>query len=390
VTALRVLFVDDETRVLEALERVLLDLEDSWETCFLSSGEAALNELSRQQYDVVVCDLRMAGMDGVALLSRVAEIHPRTARIVLSGHSDEEAALKMVHVAHQFLAKPCAAATLHQVIARTAQLTQLMPDRKLQTLVGQVGSLASPPEFHRELTALVEQEQAGSSAAELAALIKRDPAMTAKLLQVSSSAFFNTAASVADVETAIMRLGFRTLRNLSHALCDFVPSRPSAMPTVTAVQALQQRSLRVAQLASRMARLPEDASAAYVAGLLCNVGELLLISAAPERLYVTQAQAAHTGVAGHVAELATWGVTHAEVGAYLLGLWGLPFQIVEAVANHHAPARGNDDRLGLPQLVWLASCVESVESGEEPAPELLHRFGAEELFAMQRRAFEEA
>jgi HD-like signal output (HDOD) protein len=188
------------------------------------------------------------------------------------------------------------------------------------------------------------------------------------------------------VETAIMRLGFRTLRNLARALCDFAPPRPSALPTVTAVEALQQRALRVAQLASRMARLPEDASAAYIAGLLSNVGELLLISAAPERLYMTQAEASHTGVAGHVAELRTWGVTHAEIGAYLLGLWGLPFQIVEAVANHHDPARGNDDRLGLPQLVWLASCI---ESDEEPAPELLHRFGAEELFATQRRAFQE-
>jgi HD-like signal output (HDOD) protein len=384
---MRVLFIDDETRVLEALERVLLELEDSWETCFLGSGEAALNELSRQQYDVVVSDLRMAGMDGVTLLSLIAELHPRTARIVLSGHSDEEAALKMVHVAHQFLAKPCAAQTLHQVIARTAKLTQLLPDRKLQTLVGQVRSLPSPPAFHQQLADLVERGDETSPAGELACLIKADPAMTAKLLQVSSSAFFNTSASVADVETAIMRLGFRTLRNLSHALCDFVPARPSSMPTITAVQALQQRAVEVAVLAAGMARLPEDASAAYIAGLLSTVGELVLISAAPERLYVTQAEAAQSGVPSHVAELSTWGVTHAEIGAYLLGLWGLPVQIVEAVANHHAPARGDSDRLGLAQLVWLASCI---ESGEEPTPELLHRFGAEALFATQRRAFQES
>jgi DNA-binding NtrC family response regulator len=148
---MRVLFVDDERRVLEALERMLFELEEGWDTCFLNSSEAALTELSQRPYDVVVSDLRMAGMDGVALLTHVATTHPRTVRIVLSGHSDEEAALKMVHVAHQFLAKPCAAATLHQVIARTAQLTQLLPDRKLQTLAGQIGSLPSPPEFQRQL-----------------------------------------------------------------------------------------------------------------------------------------------------------------------------------------------------------------------------------------------
>lgn len=383
---MRVLFVDDEKRVLEALERVLFELEQHWETCFLSGAEAAIDELSRQQYDVVVSDLRMTGMDGVALLARVAQSYPRTVRIVLSGHSDEQAALEMVHLAHQFLAKPCAAATLHQVIARTAQLTQLLPDRNLQTLVGQVGCLPSPPEFQRELSRLLETEDAATTASAMAALIKRDPAATAKLLQVASSAFFNTSASIADVESAIMRLGSRTLRKLSRALSDSLPLRPSTMPTVTAVQQLQQRSISVARIASGMAPLPEDASSAYTAGLLCDVGQLALLSSAPERLYAVQAQASQRAVPEHRAEQATWGVTHAEIGGYLLGLWGLPFQIVEAVANHHHPARSADDRLGLAQLVWLASCI---ESGEQPEPELLHRFGADELYATQLRDFQQ-
>jgi HD-like signal output (HDOD) protein len=379
---MRVLFVDDEARVLEAMERMLFELEESWETCFLGSGDAALAELENKPCDVVVCDLRMAGMSGVELLQRIAARYPRTVRIVLSGHSDEEAALAMVNVAHQFMAKPCGAVMLHQVIARTAQLTELLPDRKLQTLVGQVGSLPSPPALYQELEVLAERE--GTTAAAMAALIKRDPALTAKLLQVASSAFFNTSASVADVESAIMRLGFRTLRNLSHTLGDMAGATAVSQPVSSAVAQAQARSLRIAELAARMARLPEDASAAYVAGLLCDIGQLVLISAAPERQYVTQAEAAQRGVAEHEVEASTWGVTHAEVGAYLLGLWGLPVQIVEAVANHHAPARCAEGRLGLSQLVWLASCI---VRGEDPDPEQVHRAGAEELYATHRRAY---
>jgi HD-like signal output (HDOD) protein len=382
-TQLRVLFVDDETRVLEALERVLFDLEHDWETRFVSGGDEAMRELKQQPCDVVVSDLRMSGMDGVALLTHVAELYPRTVRIVLSGHSDEEAALKMVRVAHQFLAKPCAAETLYQVIARAEQLTQVLGDRKLQALVGQVAVLPPAPALQRELSDLVEGTD--SSAGAMAALIKQDPALTSKLLQVASSAFFNSAASVADVESAIMRLGLRTLRNLTHSLGD---TRTSSAPQATSlsIDALQQRSLQIARLASRMARLPEDASAAYIAGLLCDVGRLVLASAAPERLYVTEAESAQRGVPAYVAEQATWGATHAEIGAYLLGLWGLPFQIVEAVANHHAPERAAADRLGLPQLVWLAACI--VEQ-QEPAADLLHRFGAEELYDRHRRELEE-
>jgi HD-like signal output (HDOD) protein len=152
------------------------------------------------------------------------------------------------------------------------------------------------------------------------------------------------------------------------------------------VQALQQRSLRIAELAASMAKLPEDASTAYVAGLLCDVGQLVLVTGAPERLYVTQAEAAQRGVPQHVAELSTWGTTHAEIGAYLLGLWGLPVQIVQAVADHHTPEREGLDHVGLTQLVWLASCI---VDDEEPSPELLSQFGAEELYRTHRRHNEE-
>jgi len=381
---MRVLFVDDEVRVLEALQRVFFDLEGNWETAFASSTEQAFDELTKHSYDVVVSDLRMSGLDGVALLTRVRELHPRTVRIVLSGHSDEEVALKMVRVAHQFLAKPCAAETLHQIISRTEQLTHLLADRKLQALAGQVGTLPSAPLLVQQLTALLDREDA--TAAAVAAVIKQDPAMTCKLLQVASSAFFNTSASVADVETAIMRLGFRTLRNLTGGLGVFEAAPRGSDAPATSVEALQQRSLAIARTAARMAKLPEDASVAYMAGLLCDVGQLVLASSAPERLYVTQAEALQAGVPPHVAEKATWGATHAEIGAFLLGLWGLPFQIVEAAANHHAPERQTGDRVGLPQLVWLAACI---VDGEAPATEALHRFGAEELYTTGRRAFEE-
>jgi HD-like signal output (HDOD) protein/ActR/RegA family two-component response regulator len=380
---MRVLFVDDEVRVLEALERVLFDLETTWHTDFASSASEAFTLLAKQPYDVVVSDLRMSGIDGVALLTRVREKYPRTVRIVLSGHSDEEAALKMVPVAHQFLAKPCATETLHRIIARTEQLTTLLGDRKLQGIVGQVASLPSTPHLHRELRALLERDDASTPG--VAAIIKQDPAMTGKLLQVAGSAFFNSSTSVTDVEAAVMRLGLRTMRNLSLCLGVFECAAHGGASPTTSVEALQRRSQAIANTAASMAKLPEDASAAYLAGLLCDVGQLVLAGAAPERLYVTQAEAAKAGLPAHVAEASTWGATHAEIGGYLLGLWGLPFQIVEAVANHHSPERHADGRVGLPQLVWLAACI---VDGEQPDVEALHRFGVEELHETSRRAFE--
>lgn len=379
---MKVLFVDPEPRVLEAMSRVLFELESDWELGFARTTEAALLALAEKPFDVIVSDLRGPSLDGVALLARAAELYPRIVRIVLSGYDDDDAALQLLHVAHQFLAKPCAIETLRRVVARAHDLAQLLPDRKLQTLAAQIGSLPCAPELHRQMLELVERP--GASPA-LAQLIAQDPGLTSKLMQLACSGFFNSSAGVADIPAAVMRLGAPRLRHVARSLGEPPPARPSSMPTVSAVRATQQRSLAIAKLAASLTRLPEDAAAAYLAGLLCDVGQLVFVRCAPERLYVTQAEAAQSGVPSHAAELATWGATHAEVGAFLLGLWGLPFQVVEAVANHHAPERGEGDRFGLTQLVWLAACV--VE-GEQPSAELLSRFGAEEIYLTARRTFQ--
>jgi DNA-binding NarL/FixJ family response regulator len=339
---MRVLFVDGDVLVLEALERMLSELASDWETRFITCGDWALVELAKERYDAIVSDIHLPGLDGVALLTRVAELYPRMLRVVLSGHADERASFRLANVAHQFLAKPCAAETVHQVIARAQQLDVLLPEPALQNLAGRVGALPCSRSLQLQLLAAT-RTSGDSKARTLAALIKQDPGMTSKLLQLATSAFFNNAASVADVETAIMRLGLDTVTSLIHS-CQRA-DRPAD------VESAQARSLQIASLAASMARLPEDASAAYLAGLLCDVGHL-------------------------VADRA-----HAEVGAYLLGRWGLPFQIVEAVANHHRPERGREDRAGLTQFVWLASCIVDFE---EPAPDLLEHFSLEALYAAHR------
>lgn len=380
---MKILFVDEEPLVLEALERALFGLENDWETRFVSSGDAALAELSKRPYDVIVCELRLPGVSGVALLKRVAELYPRTVRIVLSSQPDDEASLIIVDYAHQFLAKPCAVETIHQIIARTQSLMQLLPDRKLQTLVAQTRLVPCAAHLQRQITGLLERRTTDATVPALTRLIQQDPGFTSKLLQVAGSTFFTSASSVADVETAVMRLGLATVKQLLRSF-GTSPYGLGSQSEASSVEDAQARSLEIAELAATMTRLPEDAGTAYLAGLLCDVGQLVLVHAAPERVYLSQAESAQRGVSAHQAELETWGVSHAELGAYLLGLWGLPFQVVEAVAHHHAPDRHAEDRAGLTQLVWLASCI---VDRIEPSAELLSRFGLESLYTSSRQAF---
>lgn len=356
---MRVLFVDDEARVLEAIERTLFQLDVDWEVCFAEGGPAALVQLEQSHFDVIVSDMRMPGMDGAALLTHVCERYPHVARIVLSGQTDEAAAFRVVRVAHQFLAKPCSTDTLRQVIERTRELRNWLSEERLQSTVGRLDRLPSTPRLFSALTKALEDES--TSADTVAGIVRQDPAMSSKVLQVVNSSFFSSGSNVSDVRAAVLRLGMKMIRNLALGIGAFDSVGKSHGAGGTSVEALQKRSLTIAQLAGRIAQGREDPDAAFMAGLVCDVGELIL-GCPPESESPTCAAAD--------------AVTHAEVGAFLLGLWGLPFRIVEAVANHHAPTRNAHDRLGLPQIVWLAA---SLVNGQEPDPAYLERIGATAL-----------
>jgi HD-like signal output (HDOD) protein/CheY-like chemotaxis protein len=362
---MRVLFVDDEPRVLEAIERTLFQLDLDWDVHFAESGPAALLALEQARFDVIVSDMRMPGMDGAALLSHVCDKHPHVARIVLSGQTDEAAAFRVVRVAHQFLAKPCSSETLRQVIERTRELRNWLSEERLQAAVGRIDCLPTTPRLFGELSRALDDE--GASADTIAAIVRQDPAMSSKVLQVVNSSFFSASGSaVSDVRTAVVRLGMKTVRNLALAIGAFDVVSKQSQRSNHALEALQMRSLAIGQLAGRMAQGLADTDAAFMAGLVCDVGELI-----PTLASEAAPSSADTSLGDP-----SQAVTHAELGAFLLGLWGLPFPIVEAVANHHSPERNAHDRIGLPQIVWLAACL---VQGTEPNPEYLKRIGAEAL-----------
>jgi len=355
---MRVIFVDDEPRVLEAIERTLFQLDVDWEVSFAEGGAAALRELAQAHFDVVVSDMRMPGMDGAALLAEVCAKYPHMARIVLSGQTDEAAAFRVVNVAHQFLAKPCSSETLQQVIGRTQELRNWLTEERLQAVVGRLDRLPATPRLFSDLSRALDDEAA--TAETVAAIVRQDPAMSSKVLQIVNSSLFSSGTAVSDVRAAVLRLGMKTIRNLALGIGAFDDVGKSSVRSRASIEELQKRSLAIAQLASRIARGREDTDAAFMAGLVCDVGQLILTSTPAVEWENIQAAA----------------ITHAEVGAFLLGLWGLPFRIVEAVANHHMPRRNAHDRLGLPQIVWLASCL---IHGEEPDPDYMKRIGASDL-----------
>ena len=117
-TKMRILFVDDEPHVLAGLRNVFYRERARWDMTFASSGEDALAELAIANFDVVVSDMRMPGIDGLALLDRVKQKSPRTARIMLSGSADKDEVERATASVDELLGKPCDAKTLRLTIER--------------------------------------------------------------------------------------------------------------------------------------------------------------------------------------------------------------------------------------------------------------------------------
>lgn len=354
----RILFVDDEPNIRDGMRRMLRSMRNEWDMEFAESGEAALGVMdewrsARKPFDVVVSDMRMPGMDGADLLARVKEISPDSVRLILSGHSDTASIMKTVGTAHQYLNKPCDPELLKRTIKRAFALRLLLRDEGLQKLVGQIGSLPSLPVVYQEVMACLQKPHA--SLGDVGKVIGKDVAMTATLLKLVSSAFFGLSKPVGTVERAVAFLGLDTLITLVLAQGIFKESPPINVPGFS-IEKLWQHSLATAGaariIAGQQGCEKTTLDDAFLAGMLHDIGKLVLAQSIPEQYGKVLAMAGN-GIAMH-AEQEILQTTHADVGAYLLGLWGLTDAVVESVAFHERPADAMTEGIGLPAIVHAA------------------------------------
>lgn len=373
----RILFVDDEPRVLDALRRTLRPMHDRWDMQFATGGGEALELAKAAPFDVIVSDMRMPGMDGAAFLREVRRLSPGTVRFILSGHADKDMILETVGPTHRFFTKPCDPDTLVHAISRALATVAAMNKTRVGPLVSGTVALPTVPELYSQLKDLLSRPD--TTMEQAAAVVSHDVAMTAKILHVANSSFFGPRREIRSIDEALRYLGRETVKSvvLTTGVFDQLPENLMAQ---FRIRELEVHSMRVGSLAGQIMWTMDPAGRSMIddavtAGLLHDVGKLVLIGNMQEQYARTYMESRKDGARMLPLEERDLHTNHADVGGYLAELWDLPMQIVDAIACHHEPGRSLNDALSILTAVHVANVLvhEASDNMADPSPPSLDR-----------------
>jgi putative nucleotidyltransferase with HDIG domain len=332
----QILFVDDDPLITNGFKRSVDEYENDWDPYFTNSGLDALKILSEQQIDVIITDIKMPAMDGNELLEKVIQLYPGIMRFVLSGNIDEAHAIKTTRYAHQLIVKPCDIHTIRRIVENSCRLGDMLSNPNLKKRINGLKKIPSLPSLYSRLVKELESDDPDPKT--VGDIISQDIAMTAKILQLVNSAFFGLPNEVVSAQRAATILGTNTIKALVLGNHIFSEYQSYGNPAFS-IDELWHHSLIVGNLSKMIAGtagLDKVAQGqAQLAGVLHDIGKLLQLEIPGFFSNIKH----KNGLVELKSEYEVIGTSHAEMGAYLLGLWGLPNQVVEAVAYHHFPSK---------------------------------------------------
>ncbi len=354
---MKILLVDPDPVTQRAVSAIVAREKQAWEMVTASSGEVALRLQELQSCNVVFCEYQLPDGNGAELLERLAARRPHTVRVVLAAQADLEAVQKSLRPMHQYLGKPCEAKAVIAILRKAALVFDRIGSVDVLDAICRMNCLPRFPAVAADIQREAESEN--GSARTIAACLARDAGLAAQVLQLANSPVLGCGKPIVGLDHAVAQLGsgliscLAVIRSLGET---------ADLPLIGVwVRQVNQHCLRVATLARQMANLPgigHHPRLLFSAGLLHDVGKLVLLRSFPDA-YPALLQTAGNDPRRLVElELARFKATHAEVGGYLLGIWGLPEPLVEAVTLHHCLTNANATSSSPASLVmaadWLA------------------------------------
>ncbi|MBF0224565.1 MAG: HDOD domain-containing protein [Desulfobacterales bacterium] len=367
----RILFVDDEPNVLQGLKRVLREMRNEWDMDFVESGNKALEILQKSSFDVIVSDIRMKEMDGIEFFKKVMNLYPKIIRIVLSGQSDKEFTIKSSHIAHQYLVKPCDPDELKSRLSHIYEIQGALSNNSLIDVVSKIKTLPILPTIYTEILKALESFDANTN--DIGKIISKDVGITAKILQLVNSAFLGLRTRIVNIEQAVTYLGIDIIKSL--VLSNYIFYNVDAKKNIkNFINKLWNHSLSTGIISRLIAykENPDLVDCAFLAGLLHDCGKIIFLINFPDQYetIIESSQSKENVI--FEKEMGIFGTSHAEIGAYLMSLWGLPMPVIEAILYHHFPLKYSKQEFTPLTSVYVANFLsrknESTENDLEENP----------------------
>jgi HD-like signal output (HDOD) protein len=324
----------------ESLRAEAGKMDSLWEYRFEPDVAATRSSLAGQTCDALVVNMSAQAAGAVDLLRSATGLNPAPLRFIVGGVDDQSVVINNIGGSHHFIRRPFEPADLLKNIQRGLKLDTWLSTAELRALAPRLRRLPSLPATYFNL--LKEIESPAATLQGIASVIARDPAATARLLQTVNSAAFSPAEKVAQPMDAVALMGVQTVKSI--VLCLQVFGQDDEARAAGLVpEIIWEHSQLVAKFARQItlkqtsdAHLAEEA---FTVGLLHDVGRIVMATNLSHEYAAVVTAAREKSRPLHEEETAQFGVNHAKVGAYLLGLWGLPASYIEAVAAHHAPGQ---------------------------------------------------
>lgn len=350
-----ILVVDRKMDCLSSIETMLHDPHDEWRFTFVRTGEEALTALRHEGFDVVISHRDFLDMRGADLVQAVQRISPESVRFVLTAPACFDATHRAIPEAHQVVSHPSDPLELEKTVRNACRLRHDLCDGSMKHLLDSIKDLPVLPRLYAKMTTLLRDPDAGAE--DLAEVIGRDVGMTAMLLRHVNSAFYGLNSTIGSIRQAVAYLGYTRVKSLVLSEELFKRRDWSMAPAGVDPDAMQQHAYCTAWLAATILEDHPRREDAFTAGLLHDVGKLILAHRLPEQMAAVLRRCAEDQCGLAEAERQEFGAGHAEMGAYVMMKWGLPYFVVEAVARHHDPNLDDAPSFNLVAAVHVANVL---------------------------------
>jgi HD-like signal output (HDOD) protein len=363
--ALRLLYLENDAKVVAELIQAL-GSRSEWEVAHAENVQEARQIARKQPIDVALLSATIPETDPIAIAEELTQQHRKVTIFILAPDAETGGGLAYASGRFQWLEKPCPTATLISAVERMASLVSWLTNNTTIELVSGLHSLPTIPSNYQGVIRAIHSPH--SSVQDIAEALGKDMGITSRVLQVANSAYYGYSQKITSPMEASMLLGIDTLKSLvryTHVLNNFPQT-----PTTNAIfDQVWRHSSGVAAIARKIALLHTQdetlGDEAFTAALLHDIGKVVLTSIKPAEFKEVMLQASVTKSPIHLIERVKLKTTHAETGAYLLSLWGIPFSILEAVAWHHYPSECKEKKFSALTCVHVANVAEHSRRGGE-------------------------